>query len=351
MKQNKSAGASRRSGGDSSAVARVLAEIAAGRFRTLYFFLNSDEVFVDEVVAQLKRQLLVPGLEVFDFEAINAAEIRGERLSVPVVLQRIRQAPVAARRRLVVLRHLEEMHGGLLDELLPGLLTVPDSTSVVATLTGERKLVERCREAGLDEFIIDEPAPTGEALKRLVVVWVQNAGLEIEPAAVDELIDIAGEDIMFLKNEIEKMVTALESGAKVTPAIVREYASANRVFEMNDFITAVVNRRRSEALRILRQLEETGESAVRIVVNLGYAFMAMLKVKMGQKPVWSIKPERRGGLRYWNTERIDVVLKKLYEINLKIVSGYMEPFALIEMLTAAIAPVGSAGQRKEGGWR
>jgi len=321
-------------------ITRIIAEIEKGQFRSLYFFLNSDEVFVQEVIGQLKRKLLVPGLEVFDFETINAADIREEGMNVPVVLQRVRQVPVAAKRRLVVIKNLEKMRANPLKQLLSGLVGLPDSASVVVVAAGDKEFMKLCKGIGLDKFFIILPAPTDEDLKKLLRARVRDAGLEIETPAIDELIAITGDDIMSLKNEIEKMATVLQPGTKISPALVRQYASASRVFNLEDFITAAVMRRRREALRVLRWLEETGEEPVRIVVNLGYALLAMYKVKTGAMPEWAIRPNRRAGLKHWDVNLIDRVLRKLYEINLKIVSGHPEPFALLEMITVAIGKEG-----------
>lgn len=299
----------------------IFAEVAAGVFRSVYLFYDSEPLFFEEFVRVLKKRLLVPGLEVFDFEKLDARDIRGEGLTVAEVEGRLRGIPVAAPRRLVVIEHLEEMPREGRKELCVVFARVPDSTTVVASCEYETGLEEVFKKTGVEQFVIRLRSPEGEELVRLLKNWGTAAGLVFDEPALARLVEICGSDLRFLKGEMEKLETVLEPGEKVTVEVVERYASSTRVFELSELLRLVRERNLSGALSMLRRLEAKGEEPVRIVVNLGYALLNSLRALS----------RGRSGTRRWSAAALQKTIDALYEIDRRIVSGHPEPFALIDL--------------------
>lgn len=299
----------------------IFAEVAAGVFRPVYLFYDSEPLFFEEFVRVLKKRLLVPGLEVFDFEKFDAGDIRGEGLTVAEVEGRLRGIPVAAPRRLVVIEHLEEMPREGRKELCAVFARVPDSTTVVASCEYETGLEEVFKKTGVEQFVIRWRSPEGEELVRLLKNWGKAAGLVFDEPALARLVEICGSDLRFLKGEMEKLETVLEPGEKVTVEVVERYASSTRLFELSELLRLVRERNFSGALPMLRRLEAKGEEPVRIVVNLGYALLNSLRALS----------RGRSGTRRWSATALQKAIDALYEIDRRIVSGHPEPFALIDL--------------------
>ncbi|MGQ9678891.1 MAG: DNA polymerase III subunit delta [bacterium] len=303
------------------AAGSIFSEVTAGRFRPLYLFYDSEPFFVDEFVRLLKKKLLIPGLEVFNFEKLDAGDIRSEGLTVGAVESRVRGIPVGAERRLMVIEHLEEMRRDALEKLCAVLARVPDTTTVVASCEYETGFEEVFKKTGVERFVLRLRAPEGEELKGLLKSWGKAAGLEFDERALETLVEISGSDLRFLKGEMEKLATVLEPGQKITVEVVERYASSTRVFELSELLRLVRERNLSGALKMLRRLEAKGEEPVRIVVSVGYALLNLLRdLSRG-----------RSGTHRWSAAALQRAIDAIYEIDRRIVSGHPEPFALIDL--------------------
>ncbi len=324
--------------------AGVLDEIRQGRVRPVYIFLGADLTASDEVIEELKKMLLAPGLEVFDYESVNAGELgRSEGLALPVFLQRLHQPPVAARRRLVVVRHLELLGSRLLEEFCTGLKAVPDFVTVVVIGSGEqskvRELQRMFREAGLAQWVIAAEGAHADALLIQVERWARGLGLELEREADMMLVEIAGEDPVLLKGELEKLKTALnpagESGSrvKVTVDCIRQYVSSTRVFELRDYVWQCLDRRPAEALSTLRRLEALGEEPKKIIGWLAPALLDLLAVKRGEMAPTRLWRCSRNAPHKWQLEEIDRALEELFRVDLGLLLGNREVFAMLDLWT------------------
>ncbi len=324
--------------------AEVLGEIRQGRVRPVYIFLGADLTVSDEAIDELKKRLLAPGLEVFDYESVNAGELgRSEGLSLPMFFQRLHQPPVAARRRLAVVRHLELLGSRLLEEFCTGLKAVPDFVTVVVIGSGEqskiRELHRMFREAGLAQWVISTEGAHADSLLMEVERWARGAGLELGREAIMMLIEIAGEDPVLLKGELEKLKTALspagesENRVKVTVDCIRQYASSTRVFELRDYVWQCLDRRTAEALSTLRRLEVLGEEPKKIIGWLAPALLDLLAVKRGEMaPARLWRCSRNAPLK-WQIEEIDRALEELFRVDLGLLLGNREVFAMLDLWT------------------
>ncbi|MGC8798136.1 MAG: DNA polymerase III subunit delta [candidate division WOR-3 bacterium] len=323
--------------------AAILKEIDASRFRPVYLFFGADLTVSDEVIERLKQKLLVPGLESFDYDHFSAAEIgKSEKLSIPLFVQRLRQPPVGAVRRLVVVRHLEQLSGKILSEFASALASVPDTTSVVVVCNADpgrtRDLRRLFRDAGLERWLIAVPGAHNAQLITEVQRWAKAQGLDIDPPTASLLIEIAGEDPVMLKSELEKLATALPAGSgnehyRLTPDLIRQYASSTRVFELRDYVSQCLERNATAALATLRRLELLGEEPKKIIGWLVPALLDLLAVKLGNRSASSLWRCPGTALRRWQVGELDSALHRLFRIDVSILRGNREIYALLDIWT------------------
>lgn len=322
---------------------KILKEIEFSRFRPVYLFYGSDLTVSDDVIARLKQKLLVPGLEMFDYDTINATEIgRSEGLSIPILVQRIKQPPVGALRRLVVVRHLEQMNAKLLSEFCQALNTVPDSTTVVVVCSYDQSRSRDFRrvfkETGVDHWLIPVPVARDDYLLLQVQNWAREKGLKIDRQASTMLVEIAGEDPLMLKGEIEKFATALKPWADpgnclVTVDVIRKYASSTRVFELRDYVRQCLERNVAAALSTLHRLELLGEEPKKIIGWLTHGLLDVLAVKLGVRSAGTLWRCPKTVLKWWEVEELDYALHRLFKIDVGILRGHREVFALLDIWT------------------
>ncbi len=307
--------------------AQVLADIKRGKFAPVYILFGADTAAADELLRTLKEALVQPGMEAFDFESVHADE-----LEVPILLQHVRQPPVASRRRLVVVRGIDRLSkgrqrkdqsedgakAGQLGELLAGLAALPEACAVALTCDYSGPMQHALVGAGLGKFVVDLRQPDSAELSALINRRSKELGISLEPGAVQLLLDVSGDETTLLLGELEKLATAFEPGDSVAEEDVRRLAGQSREFELNEYVGRVVRCDSAGALAVLERLRNWGEEPIRIVVLLGGAFL-----------------RRVGDPR--ETKRSRLCLLQLYEINRDIICGHPEPYALLEAFTVCAA--------------
>ena len=318
----------RHTAGSARQPAQVLAEIEHGKFQPVYILFGADSAAADEVIRALREALVQPGMEAFDYESVRADE-----LEIPILLQHVRQPPVASRRRLVVVRGLEQLAKGRpkkdqsedgpkrkdsLAELLDGLAALPDACAVALTCDYSRPLQKALADAGLGKAVVDLRKPGEAELAALIQRRSKDLGIRLGPAAVRLLVEVSGDETTLLSGELEKLATAAEPGSSIGEDDVRRLAGQSRAFELNEYINRVLHKDSGGALAVLERLQEWGEEPVKIVAWLGGAFLRRLSGSGEEK-------------------RIRRCLLQLYEINRDIISGHPEPFALLDTFTVCAA--------------
>ena len=293
----------------------------------MYILFGADSAAADELLAALKEALVQPGMEAFDFESVHADE-----LEIPILLQHIRQPPVASKRRLVVVRGIdrlskgrarkkeeggersEEQQAGQLGELLRGLAALPQGCAVALTCDWSKPMENALAGAGLDKYIVNLKQPGKDDLGSLLHRRSRELGISLEPSAVQLLLDVSGDETTLLLGELEKLATAVDVGDSITAEDVRTLAGQSREFELNEYVGRVVRGDSAGALAVLERLRDWGEQPVKIVAWLAGAFLRRIA-----------NPSE--------VKRARLCLLQLYEINRDIISGHPEPFALLETFT------------------
>ena len=325
-----------RAGSSPRRPAQVLADIKRGEFAPVYILFGADSAAADELLRALKQALVQPGMEAFDFESAHADE-----LEIPILLQHIRQPPVASKRRLVVARGIDRLSkgrqkkgeseegpakeleegptmGGQLGELLAGLAALPEDCAVALTCDYSKPMKNALDRAGLSKYVVDLRQPGADELNALLYRRSKELGISLEPAAARLLLDVSGDETTLLLGELEKLATAVDPGDSVSAEEVRRLAGQSREFDLNEYVGWVTNRNSARALAVLERLRNWGEEPVKIVAWLSTAFLHRVVDHNVMK-------------------RARLCLLQLYEINRDIISGHPEPFALLETFTICAA--------------
>lgn len=299
--------------------AQVLADIDAGKVQSAYVLFGADSAAADEVVAALKPQLLAPGFDAFDFESGH-----GDDIDVTMTLQHMNQPPMGSKRRLMVIRDIGRMDKDPATKLCEGIAKAPEFTTVVIIAAYESKLKTLFNTTGLAKYIVNLYEPYPDDMIHLLRRWAKERKMELTPEAASLLRDIAGSDTALLKSELDKLATTVGKDGRATVEVVRAMASNSREYSLKEYVDRALGRDAKRALGVLRQLAEWGEEPIRIIAWL---VTGLLRATEGAA-------ESQGR---WEARELNLALHQLYDINKQIVTGYPEPFLLLEAYTVCLA--------------
>lgn len=258
----------------------------------LYIFYGQDSFSLREEVGRLRASL---GLNEDGAASITALD--GSRTSPEEVLTACQTLPFLGEQRLVIVE-------GLLGRFNPparaaGGTRRQDSPSALARW---QPLVEQVGNLppGSSILLLDREVAAGNPLfvtlrpkaqsvrefrplsARDVPGWISTRAramkLEISPGAVRLLADLVGNDLWTLASELEKLAT-YTAGRAITEADVRELVASVREASIFALIDAVIARRPSVSLKLLRQLLATGTEPLQLLVMLARQYRLVLLAK------------------------------------------------------------------------
>jgi DNA polymerase-3 subunit delta len=229
----------------------------------LYYIYGKERFLVDRAVDLLRARVLDARTRDFNYELFHGREARGS-----TVVQAARTLPMMARRRLVLVRDVEEMKP---DEQAPlAAYVAAPCRETCLVLVAEKadarlRLVAACKKHGV--MLKLDPLYERQ-LSGFVREEARARGARFEPGAAEVLCDEVGAELGPLADAVERLAMFVGGERAISPADVEQVVASTRqrsVFELAD---AVGERSRERALALLGAMLSARESGVRIVALL-----------------------------------------------------------------------------------
>ncbi len=113
-------------------------------------------------------------------------------------------------------------------------------------------------------------------MRKWIIYFFKEKGLEGDRAVVDAVLDIAGDSVYHVANEVEKISLGLDEGEQVTPELVGQFSGWRREHQQWEFMQAVGNKNLSRTIVLSKALLSQGISLIAIVYQLTTLFQELL---------------------------------------------------------------------------
>ena len=229
---------------------------------TFYILHGDDDVSMDEQIQRFRDSMRdTPNGE------LNTDEFDGQETSVGAVLNAVGSFPFLADKRLVIVKNLITWNSRkgagksgkkALEELAEGLPNLPDYARLV--------LIER--------QVLDDKNPVVQTAKRRkkgflkkfevpknTTNWIRSRAqnhyqVDIEPQAIQALVEVTGSDLRSVDNELCKLVAYVDGERPITVEDVAQltpYVPEANIFDMVDFLA---NGKGQDALLLAHQIQK-----------------------------------------------------------------------------------------------
>jgi DNA polymerase III delta subunit len=180
-------------------------------YKPVYFFVGEDKFRIETVVEHIRKDILGPGGDAFNYH-----QFHGDGAELANVIAQALNYPMLGDKQIIWLRDADTC---LLDRssepVLLRYLAQPVETTVLIVsaekLDGRRKWVRTVREAG---YLYDFSPPRGRGLSVWVKKAAQKAGLQLSDDLVEMLIEMVGENLHALNEEINKLALICDDKQK-----------------------------------------------------------------------------------------------------------------------------------------
>lgn len=353
----------------------------------MIYLIHGDQEFLRaESLAELKASL---GAR--EFVELNTSELDGARLSLPNLHDACDTVPFLAARRLVIVRGLVAALGrksqrpraqeqaataggsgpedttasgsqpALLADLLAYLPQLPAATDLVFLETSLvrkqdalHKLLEQLAASGQAHILVCQYEGPWWKLDEWLRDWTTRRArqrkIKIEPAAVQILTDLIGDNLRLIDQELAKLQTYAGAGQTVQVADVRLLVSAVREASVFTMVEALAAGDGQQAVRLLHELLRAGEAPLSILGMIGWQYRLLLQINelaaqgmsqdevasaLKQKP-YTIKKTWPSAQRY-RLATLEQALELLLETDIAIKTGQMEDRVALDLLVAGLS--------------
>ncbi|MBD3348033.1 MAG: DNA polymerase III subunit delta [Candidatus Eisenbacteria bacterium] len=248
--------------------------IAAGEAPPVVL-MHGEEPYLARVgVDLLRKAVLAPGSEAFDF-----ASLAGRETTAETIVSQATTAPMLSKKRLTVVYDVERMSPAERKRLLD-YVKKPVESSCVALVSFERLSGKgKFERALLDSAaVVDCGRLSRDVLLSVARKMAEERGLAIEEEALLLVADWTEGELQKVANELGKLACyARESGSVGVPDV--EAVVGARASSLRDLALAVAEGKPGEALALFEELVDEGANAAQLVTQL-YGVWTML---------WSIR--------------------------------------------------------------
>lgn len=247
------------------------ADLNRGLIQPVYVVVGPEEYQCRQAVSLIKKKVLTPDAIAFNYEVFNAHET-----SIREAVEAANTYPMMAPRRLVLITDIDNP-GSVDQDILLAYVENPAPRSVLI-LKAENldRRTSFYKRLGEKACIAEFPKLKGFALERWAENFFRRSGFRISSASIKKIVDLAGEDMQSLANELEKLLIYAGMEKVIPDAAVDDLVSSMRQHTIFELTKAMGMRDRPGALRQLVSLLDSGEKPLGIASMMARHFRQIL---------------------------------------------------------------------------
>lgn len=245
-----------------------------GEIAPVYYFHGDEPYLIERGVKRLMDRALPAESRDFNMDVFYGKESKGDEIATAA-----QTLPMFAERRLVLVRRSNEL-SVVAQENLTGYLADP-SPSTCLIFEGE-KIDQRKKfflEIKKNGNLVECKRPYENQLGPFIREEAAAHGKKVEPAAIEMLVYLIGNNLQELAAELEKVTTFIGGRDIIKVADIREIVSDTRVDSIFELTDSVGRKDLARALRSLNTILRDGEAPLMVLAMLARHFRQLWKVK------------------------------------------------------------------------
>ncbi len=257
---------------------RLFDDVRKGPLAPVYFIYGPEEFMKREFVRELIHAALPEPERAFNLDILHGDEFDG-----PAFDDRLQSFPLFATRRVVILRNFEALavsareHVADCASAVPGGVTLVVESSASKLETAAHKRLGAAAAAAGVSFPFDA-LDESETLER-VLGRFRREGVQVDPDALDLLIESVGTQLIDLANEVDKILLATPDGGRVTRDLVASVVGRYRTDTLFSLLDGLGVSAPATVLPRLGSLVDAGEEPVFVVAMLLRRVVSLLEVQ------------------------------------------------------------------------
>lgn len=254
---------------------KIRKEIAARRFKPVYFLHGEEPFFIDRIAEEIERYALEEHEKDF-----NLTVLYGKDTDPDSLLDTCLRYPMMAERQVVVLREAQNWRIDAFDKL-DAYFKKPTPTTVLVICYKHKKADGRktwLKELAKAQVVFVSDKLKEEKLPEWIQLYVSSHKRRIGPVEAKLLADHLGTDLGKLTNEVEKLCIVVEPGATITGELIERNVGISKDYNIFELQKAMGARDHAKAQRIAQFLSSDKGSPLVMIVGLLSAYFTKVGI-------------------------------------------------------------------------
>jgi DNA polymerase III subunit delta len=242
----------------------------------VYLFKGEADFMMEEAWRKLLDKIVPVKARRF-----NGERVRAKDCSAAIVMEKLSSLPMFGTRRLLMVQGFEVWAKEGQNAIL-SYLAKPYPTSCLVLASSQKKGIERVETAvNAVGIVVVFAAPTERETPRWLQERAKQQNKTLSSQAATFLTDQVGLDLHRLDSELEKLALYVGDRKRIEVEDVREGVGDQRNFSIYELTNHVSRRRRSLAVRCLRNLMRAGEAPLAVIGLLSRQIRILWQIKDG----------------------------------------------------------------------
>lgn len=257
----------------------IIKQIQHLTFEKIYFLHGEESYFTDLIEASVINYALDDSERDFNQTIVYGKDCTGDQL-----LSYLREFPMMAQRRLVVLREAQQFRD--LD-VLTEYAQQPNASTILVisykhgTYDARKRLLKEVAQNGL-VFKSDRLKEKG--IESFAEAYLKERGYRISHKAIYLLSEFLGTDLSKLINEIDKLCLLVAQGTEINEVHIEENIGISKDYNVFELTNAIGIRDQVKVFRILKYFEHNPKAGepVLILGTLYSQFERLLRLQFAE---------------------------------------------------------------------
>lgn len=257
---------------------KLFDEVRQGRLKPVYFLHGPEEYMKKEFVRELVQAALPGGDRTFNLDIMHGEEFDAQGFD-----ERMQAFPLFSARRVLVLKNFEALSPSNRERVTERAASVPDGLTLVIESSvarpetvAHKRLAAVAAAAGV--AFAFETLDEGETLER-VLARFRREKVQIDPDALDLLIESVGTQLIDLANEVDKILLSVPAGGRVTRDALASVVGRYRTDSLFSVLDGVGSTAPATLIPRVANLVESGEEPVFVVAMMLRRVVSLLEVQ------------------------------------------------------------------------
>ncbi len=251
----------------------ILRAVKAGNIEPVYFLLGEEYYLQRLIIEHI-------GKAIFGKSKQNKTFLLPDELSNKEIIDQVTQTDLFSSKKLFILRNPAALRNKYREELLNycrnplknhNLIIIEDDYA-------DRKAMTKYLKKNMDTVSVRIPF-TNE-MKKWTRYFLKEKNILVTEDVIDALIEIAGDSVYHIANEVEKISLNVIDDGIVTLDMIYQFSGWRREYQRWEFLQAIGLRDIGEALVLGQSLFRQGQTMLGLIYPLTSLFQEMLFEKL-----------------------------------------------------------------------